>query len=298
MNIKRTTGEKVFNVFNICFMILLIIITVYPLWYVIIASVSNPISVARGVVTIIPDNFELDAFRNVFSQTQWFEGREINVIWTAYGNTIFYTVVGTLVNMIFTVLAAYPLSKMRLRGRKLITLFFLFIMWFAPGMIPNFFNFDRLGLLNTRTALIFAFAINPFWLILMRTFFENIPSEMEESARIDGANDGVVLTRIYLPLSTAAIATLTMFYFVARWNAFFWAMLLLRDPTLVPLQVVIRRVIVEAAFAAEHIDVADNVSIQTIIYATIVVAVIPMLALYPFIQKFFVRGIMVGAIKG
>jgi len=298
MLIKRTTGEKIFNIINIIFMILLMIITIYPLWYVVIASFSNPISVARGAVTILPDAIELDAFRNVFSDTIMFEGREIRVIWTAYANTIFYAVVGTAINMILTVLAAYPLSKMRLRGRKFITLFFLFFMWFSAGMVPTFFNFQRLGLLDTRFAVLLAFAINPFFVILMRTFFENIPNEMEESARMDGANDFTILTRIYLPLSTAAIATLTMFYFVGRWNAFFWAMLLLRSPTLVPLQVVIRRLIVEASFALEHIDVADNISIQTLVYATIVVAVVPMLAIYPFVQKFFTKGIMVGAIKG
>ena len=298
MVIKRTLGEKIFNVFNIVFMILLIIATLYPLWYVLIASFSNPISVARGAVRLLPDNVELDAYRTVFSQTQWFEGREIRVIWTAYGNTIFYSVVGTAVNMIFTVLAAYPLSKMRLRGRKFITLFFLFFMWFSAGMVPTFFNFQRLGLLDTRAAIIFAFAISPFFIILMRTFFENIPNELEESARIDGAGDITILTRIYLPLSTAALATITMFYFVDRWNAFFWAMLLLRNPGRIPLQVVLRRLIVEANFALEHIDVADNISVQTLIYATIVVAVIPMIALYPFVQRFFVKGVMVGAIKG
>ena len=298
MDIKRTTGEKVFNVFNICFMVLLIIVTLYPLWYVLIASFSNPISVARGAVRLLPDNIELDAYRNVFTQTQWFDGREINVIWTAYGNTIFYAVAGTAINMIFTILAAYPLSKARLAGRKVITIFFLFFMWFSAGMVPTYFNFQRLGLLDTRMAVLLAFAINPFFIILMRTFFENIPNEMEESARMDGASDWVVLTKIYLPLSTAAVATLTMFYFVGRWNAFFWAMLLLRSPTLVPLQVVLRRLIVEATFALEHIDISDNISVQTLIYATIVVAVVPMLAFYPFLQKFFVRGIMVGAIKG
>jgi len=298
MIMKRTAGEKVFNVFNIVFMILLMVITIYPLWYVIIASFSNPISVARGAVTILPDRIELDAYRNIFGQTMFFEGREFNVIWRAYANTIFYAIVGTAINMIFTILAAYPLSKLRLRGRKFITIFFLFFMWFSAGMIPTFFNFQRLGLLDTRMAVLFAFAINPFFIILMRTFFENIPNEMEESARMDGASDWKILTRIYLPLSTAAIATLTMFYFVGRWNAFFWAMLLLRNPLLVPLQVVLRRFIVEANFALEHIDVADNITIQTLIYATIVVAVVPMLAFYPFVQKFFVKGIMVGAIKG
>jgi putative aldouronate transport system permease protein len=291
-------GENVFNVFNIVFMVLLMLITIYPLWYVLVASLSNPVSVARGDVVFLPDNFETLAYQSVFAQTQRFEGRDIPVIWTAYGNTIFYATVGTLANMLLTVLCAYPLSKPRLRGRKPIMLLILITMWFNAGMIPTFFNFQSLGLTNTRLGIILCFTISTFYVILMRTFFESIPQEMEDAAIIDGANDWVVLTRIHLPLSTAAIATLTMFYFVDRWNAFFWSMLLLRDPTLVPLQVVLRRLIVEASYSFEHFDVVANISEQTLIYATIVIAVVPMLALYPFIQRFFVRGIMVGAIKG
>jgi len=296
--IKRSLGENIFNVFNIFFMFFLMLITLYPLWYVFIASISNPISVARGVVTILPDNIELLAYRTVLTQTQLWQGQEVNVIWTAYGNTVFYATVGTLVNMVLTVLLAYPLSKARLRGRKGLMLFVLFTMWFSAGMVPTYFNFQRLGLLDSRLGILLCFAVSTFYMILMRTFFENVPQEMEESAVIDGANDLTILTKIYLPLSTSAIATLTMFYFVDRWNAFFWSLLLLRDPTKVPLQVVLRRLIVEAQYTFEHFDMVANISEQTLIYATIIVAVIPMLAIYPFVQKFFVTGIMMGAVKG
>jgi len=171
-------------------------------------------------------------------------------------------------------------------------------MWFSAGMVPTYFNFQRLGLLDSRLGILLCFAVSTFYMILMRTFFENVPQEMEESAVIDGANDFRILTNIYLPLSTSAIATLTMFYFVDRWNAFFWSLLLLRDPTKVPLQVVLRRLIVEASYSFEHFDVVANISEQTLIYATIIIAVIPMLVLYPFVQKFFVTGIMMGAVKG
>ena len=298
MVIKRTVGERIFNVFNILFMIFLVVITLYPLWYIFIASISNPISVARGIVTVIPDNLELLAYRTVLGQTQTWQGQEIFVIWNAYGNTVFYAVIGTLVNMFLTILLAYPLSKARLRGRKGLMLFVLFTMWFSAGMVPTYFNFQRLGLLDSRLGILLCFAVSTFYMILMRTFFENVPQEMEESAVIDGANDFRILTNIYLPLSTSAIATLTMFYFVDRWNAFFWSLLLLRDPTKVPLQVVLRRLIVEASYSFEHFDVVANISEQTLIYATIIIAVIPMLVLYPFVQKFFVTGIMMGAVKG
>jgi putative aldouronate transport system permease protein len=177
-------------------------------------------------------------------------------------------------------------------------LFVLFTMWFSAGIVPTYFNFQRLGLLDSRMGILLCFAVSTFYVILMRTFFENVPKEMEESAVIDGANDFTILAKIYLPLSTSAIATLTMFYFVDRWNAFFWSLLLLRDPGKVPLQVILRRLIVEASYAFEHFDQVANISEQTLIYATIVIAVLPMLVIYPFIQRFFVKGIMLGAVKG
>ncbi|MCL2362806.1 MAG: carbohydrate ABC transporter permease, partial [Defluviitaleaceae bacterium] len=209
-------------------------------------------------------------------------------------------VVGTAVSMVFTVIGAYPLSRRRLRGRKIITLFILITMWFGAGMIPYFLNFQRLGFMDSRWGIIFTFTISTFNVILLRTFFENVPDSMEESAKIDGANDILVLTRIYLPLSVPALATITLFYFVGRWNSWFWAMMLLRDQALIPLQVLLRRIIVETQFTTSELaDVSMfQVTEQTIIYATIVVSVIPMLAVFPFIKRFFVKGIMVGAIKG
>jgi len=291
MSVKRSPSEKVFTVFNSLFMVFIMFVTLYPLWYVAIASISSPVAVARGVVSFWPVGFELASFRKVASMPN---------IWSAYGNTIFYSVVGTAVNMIFTILGAYPLSKKRLRGRKLFMFFILFTMWFGAGMIPTFLNYKNLGLYDSRLGIILCFAISTYNVILMRTFFENVPESMEESAIIDGASDWVVLFRIYLPLSVSAIATLTMFYFVGRWNAYFWSMLLLKDQTKVPLQVLLRRLIVQVSFNTnEAMDMSANeLTEKSIVYATIVISVVPMLALYPFIQKFFVKGIMVGAIKG
>ena len=287
----RSRGEKVFAYFNIGFMIVLMLITLYPLWYVIVASISNPVNVARGMVTFLPSGFETASLRHVLG---------MDAIWTAYGNTLFYSIVGTAVSMFLTILGAYPLSRRRLRGRKLFMLFILITMWFSAGMVPTFLNHQSLGLLNSRLGIILIFTISTFNVILLRTFFENVPDSMEESAKMDGANDITVLTRIILPLSVPALAAITLFYFVGRWNAFFWAMLLLRDTHLVPLQVVLRRMVVEAQFTAnETTDFSlFELTEQTVIYATIVVGVIPMLVVYPFIQKFFVKGIMVGAIKG
>jgi putative aldouronate transport system permease protein len=288
---KRTAGEKAFSLINYIFMALLCAVTLYPLWYVIVASFSNPLAVSQGLVTLWPKGFELASFHKVVTTQN---------IWTAYGNTVFYSVVGTAINMALTVLGAYPLSKRRLRGRKGLMLFIMVTMWFSAGMMPTFLNFQDLNLYNTRLGILLCFAINTFYVVLMRTFFENVPDSMEESAKIDGASDWRILFGIYLPLSGPAIATLTMYYFVGRWNAFFWSMLLLKDQDKVPLQVLLRKLIVQVSYNVnEAIDMSATVMTeQTIVYATIVVAVIPMLILYPFIQKYFVKGIMVGAIKG
>ena len=288
---RRTNGEKIFGVFNGLIMLSICAITLYPLWYVIIASFSNPMAVSTGKVTIWPVGMEWASFQKVMSMPN---------IWSAYGNTVFYSVFGTLINMVLTVLGAYPLSKRRLRGRKLFTLLILISMWFSAGMMPTYLNFRQLGLYDQRLGILLCGAINTFYVILMRTFFENVPDSMEESAVIDGANDYTILTRIYLPLSVPALATLTMYYFVGRWNSYFWAMLLLRDQSKVPLQVLLKKLIVEVSYNVnEAVDMSVNVMTeQTIVYATIVIAVLPMLILYPLIQKYFVKGIMVGAIKG
>ncbi|MDF2925738.1 MAG: sugar transporter permease [Paenibacillaceae bacterium] len=288
---NRTTGEKIFGVFNILFMLLLILVTLYPLYYVTISAFSDPTAVATGKVTIFPSGFELASFSKIMG---------MNNIWTAYGNTVFYSVFGTLISMMLTILGAYALSKRRMKGRKVITFFVLLTMWFSAGMMPVYQNFQNLHLLDSRLGILLCGAINTFNVILMRTFFENVPDSMEESAKVDGANDWVILTRIYLPLSVSAIATITMYYFVARWNSYFWAMLMLKDQSKVPLQVLLKKLIVEVSYNVnEAVDLSSSVMTeQTIVYATIVIAVIPMLVLYPFIQRFFVKGIMVGAIKG
>ena len=290
-NLKKIKGEYIFQCFNILIMLIVIFLTLYPLWYVFIASFSNPIAVSRGIVIFWPSGFELASYRKV-STTPF--------IWSSYGNTVFYSVVGTAVSMALSIMGAYPLSKRRLRGRKYIMFMLLVTMWFSAGMVPTFMNFQSLGLLNKRLGVILAFAINTFNVILLRTFFENVPDSMEESAKIDGASDITVLTKIYLPLSIPALATITMYYFVGRWNSYFWSMMLLNDQSKVPLQVLLRKLIVDVSYSVNESQDRSLTALtdQTVIYATIVVSVIPMLVLYPFIQRFFVKGIMVGAIKG
>ena len=288
---KVFKGERVFNIINTAILIIAGLIALYPLWYVLVASLSAGSDVISGRVWIWPVNFTLDAYIRAF---------EVDRLLTGYINSIYITLVGTLVNVFFSVTAAYSLSKSRLRGRNIITFLFVLPMWFNPGIIPIFLNIKSLGLYNTRASVILAFAIMPIYLVMLRTFFQSIDCAMEESAKIDGASDILILRKIYLALAKPSIITIALYYGVSRWNGYFWTMILIRDKDKFPLQVFLKEIIVEMQRNAEFMVGMDNTaySTETLIYAFMVIAIIPMLAVYPFIQKYFEKGIMIGAIKG
>lgn len=288
-NLKQTEGEKAFAVVNYIFLTLVSLLTLYPFLYVLSASFSDPDSVITEKVLLFPRGLTLEAYEKVLSTKG---------IWIAYGNTIFYTLVGATVSMIITICGAYPLSKKRLMGRKIITFFVAFTMWFGAGMIPFYLNIKSLGLIDSRLGIIIAFACGAFYVILLRTYFQSIPESMEESAKIDGANDLVILTKIILPLSTPALATIGLYYAVERWNGYFWSMILLKDINKIPLQVLLKKLVVEMNVSEEMMRDTQTFNKETIIYTTIVVSVIPIVAVYPYIQKYFVKGIMIGSIKG
>lgn len=288
----ETKGEKTFRLINYIFLGIISLAALYPFVYVLSASISSPASIVTGKVTLLPQNIRFDSYKQLLTD---------NTILIAYANTIYYTVVGTLASMVLTILGAYALSKKRLRGRTLFTIFITITMWFDAGMIPTYLNMKDLGLLDTRMALIIAFACNTFNIILLRSFFESVPEELEEAAFMDGAKDYRILWKIYLPLSKAALATVGLFYAISRWNGYFWAMVIIRDESKMPLQVLLKKLIVENSLGQEFstaIDPTTLVSAETITYATIVVSVIPIILIYPFIQKYFVKGVMVGAVKG
>lgn len=291
--IKRSIGEMIFDSFNIFLMILIGFVTLYPFWYVLVAAMADPTDVITGKVMMWfgPGGINLSAYQKVLG---------LKSIWIAYANTIFYAIVGTAASLVVTVFTAYPLAKKRMHGRVIVTLIMLISMWFKAGMMPRFLNFKALGLLDNRWGIIIGFVVTPFYVILMRSYFQNgIPDSLEESARIDGASDWIILFKIFMPLSVPALMTIGLYYFVGRWNSYFWAMILIRDPNKIPLQVILRKLIVETTMTQEtDVDYQTDYNEQTIIYSTIVVAVVPMLTLYPFIQKFFVKGIMIGAVKG
>lgn len=292
MKIRMSTDEKIFNFINYILLTILAIMFLYPIIYVFSASLSNPYAIETGQVVFLPKNINLHSFRAAVL-TDGF--------WLAYLNAIFITVVGTLVSMIFTVTGAYVLSKPELKFRKYIIMLVVITMWFDPGMIPKYLNFKQLHMINTYSSVIIGFAINTFNVILLKSFFEGVPKALEESAKIDGASQFQIMTKIYLPLSVSAITTVSLFYAVSRWNGYFWTMILLTDDKKAPLQVFLKKLMVDSLSsgeAAQLVTPETLTSPQSIIYAIIVLSIIPMLIAYPFIQKFFKKGMTLGAVKG
>ena len=291
---KISKGEKAFYIINEALLILITICILYPLIYVVSASFSSPLAVDKGDVILLPKDFTVAAYNHILSMRD---------VWMAYGNSFFYTIAGTAVSMFVTILGAYPLSRDKLPGLKLINILVAVSLWFGAGMIPAYLNFRDLGLLNSRMAILIGFACTPFNLILMRNFFKGIPRSLEEAAAIDGAGSFRILAQIVIPLSAPAIATIALFYAVEKWNTYMWPMILLNDDSKIPLQVFIKKLIVELKvpeFQQASVDMTafDEVGEQTFVYASIVVSALPMLVLYPFVQRYFVKGVMVGAVKG
>ena len=291
--IKTPLGERIFDIINVLVMIGLIIITLYPFLYIIFASLSDSnMMMAHTGILLKPLGFTTASYEAVF--------RNDNII-TGYSNTLAVLVAGVSVNLILTFLGAYVLSQKDLVIKKPMMIFIVITMFLSGGMIPNYNLVMGLGLDNTYWALILPTAINTFNLIIMRTNFEGIPESILESARIDGANDVTLLFKIVLPLSLPIIAVIGLYYAVGIWNAWFNAMLYIRDRDLYPLQLFLREILIEneAGTMANAADVGNTQAVtETIKYAVIMVATLPILVLYPFLQKYFVKGTMAGAVKG
>ena len=281
-----------FNTFNIILLVFISILTIYPFWYVIMASLTSDSWASGRFYYIWPVKPTLAAYRMVFST---------NSILTAYRNTLFVTVVGTMLSLTITALTAYPLSRRRLHGGKFLTLMFYFTMLFSGGLIPTFLVVRGLGLYNTLWALVWPKVVLVYNLLLMIAFFKSIPDEMEESAALDGANDILILARIIFPISQPIFATMTLFYSVNYWNSWFDAMIYLSRSYLFPLQLVLREIIQVADLTFVGGGAGDltmtDITVQSVRMATIVVAILPIMCVYPFLQKHFVKGVMIGAIK-
>jgi putative aldouronate transport system permease protein len=289
--IKKSRGENIFNVFNILFMIFMMFICFYPFWYVICASFSNADALVmnKGMLWF-PVKFDTLAYERVLNDSR---------IWSGYLNTIIYVVAGTFINIIMTVLAAYFVSRRYdVPGQKFIMIMIVFTMYFSAGMIPGYMNIQKLGLYDTRWALLLPGAISTFNMVIMRTAMQSIDASMEESAQLDGASQFTILFKIMVPLCKATLAVLILYYGVAHWNAWFNAMIYLKDSSKFPLQLWLRQILILNDVSATT-DGNDSPMLgESIRYANIIVATLPILLLYPFLQKYFVKGMMVGAVKG
>lgn len=290
---KRSLGEKTFDIFNYLFLIFLMVITIYPVIYVVLASLSDSNQLISHTGLLFKTlGFNTKAYSAVLANPN---------IASGYGVTLFIVVVGTTLNVFFTAIGAFVLSRRDFPLNKIITIMILFTMYFSGGMIPRYlFINDTLNMGNSIWALLLPGLISTYNLIVMRTNFQSIPSSLEESAKIDGANDITILFRIILPLSKPIIAVMVLMYGVSHWNAWFDAMLFIRERNLYPLQIILREILISnSTDSMINADVGDIEAIgESIKYATIVVSTVPILCVYPFIQKYFTKGIMIGAVKG
>lgn len=296
-NNANMASDRVFDIVNPLIMIFFLIIFAWPLWFIVIASFSNPSEVWQGNVLLFPKGFTLAAYKAVV---------EYKEIWIGYRNTLFYTVFGTLINLVLTVCAAYPLSRKEFMPRNFFMAMFMFTMFFSGGLIPTYLVVNNLGLTNTVWAMILPGAVSIFNVIIMRTYFVNsIPESLREAAQLDGVNDFQYLVKIVLPLSKPIIAVVGLYYGVGHWNDFFNALIYLNDKSLMPLQSFLRELLLSNQVTTGSLQGLDASAVaakmqlaQTLKYSAIIVSTVPVLCVYPFIQKYFVKGVMIGSIKG
>ena len=292
MKIKQSFGEKVFDIFNIIALLFVCALILLPLAHVVAGSLSETNALIHAKVTLWPVGFNLDNYILVFKNTTF---------WQSFLVTLFITFVGTTINMLLTIFTGYPLSKGFLKGRKYFMLFIIFTMIFSAPMIPSYLLVKELGLLNSVWSLIVPGAVAAFNLILCITFFRGLPEELFEAARVDGMNEYRVVAQIAMPLSMPIIVTLALFYAVSHWNNYYSALLYITDPELRPLQLYLYNLLAQhdTSDTLAHMSstITYDISPQGLQYATIIVATIPIVAIYPFIQKHFIKGAMIGSLK-
>lgn len=300
---KMSLGDRVFVTAVNITLIVSFIILLYPITYVISASFSDPKAVSSGEMILLPVRASLDAYEYILNYKE---------IWIGYANTIFYTVVGTLLNLIATIPCAYALSRKDLSGRKYILTLFVITMYFSGGLIPSYLNLFELGMINTRWSLLLPGIVSAYNLIVARTFFSNsIPWELHEAAFLDGCSDIKLFSKVIIPLSAPIIVVMILYYGVGHWNAYFSAMIYIRDREMYPLQVFLKEILTMGQFAASAMQdgasytaeemavlVKQTETANMIKYAVIVVSTAPMMVVYPFVQKYFAKGVMIGAVKG
>lgn len=294
VGVYRSAGSIVFDVVNYLIIGLAAFTTVMPIIYIICNSFATELELQTRPMFVIPNVWSTDAYKYIFAS---------NKLLRAFGNSVLITVSGTAINLFFTVTMAYALSKKYLRGRKFLLNMVIISMFFSGGMIPGYVVVSSwLRLRGTYWALLLPGAISAYNMMIVKNFFQGIPQELEESAALDGCNDLMTLIRIVLPLSLPVLATFGLFYAVGHWNSYFAAMIYLKDDKMYPLQLILRNIIVTAESSASDMSLMDPNFVeppkQSIKMAVIVVATVPIMCIYPFLQKYFVKGVMVGALKG
>ena len=291
MKIKETPGERIFDIVNVILLLALVFVIVIPVWHVVCYSFSdaNRVMATNGLL-LLPEGFSLESYQAV--------ARNPN-IFTGYRNTIFIVIVGTLLSLLLTLMGAYVLSRKGFLWNRLLSLMVVFTMYFSGGMIPFYLTVRTVGLDGSIWSLIIPSAISTYNMIIMRTAMASVPASMEESATIDGAGHFRILFSIMIPLTKATLAVIALYYAVSNWNAWFNAMLFLRDKSLYPLQLILREILVQNDTTMMSAGMGEDQFLigETIKYATIVVATVPILCVYPFLQKYFVKGVMIGAVK-
>lgn len=286
-----SNASRIFDIVNAIFLTLLAVVTLYPFYYVAIISLSGPSPVLRGEVYLFPREFSLASYAAILKNVEFYG---------AFLNSVYYTALGTAINLFMTVLAAYPLSIKTFSGKKFMSMMVVVAMLTSGGMIPTYLLVKSLGMLNTVWALVIPGAIRTWNMVVIRTYFQELPESLRESARIDGANDFTILFRITLPLSLPVLATIGLFYSVGHWNSFMPALIYLTDKKMYPLQLVLRMMLVENYVDPDYATVNEDSEVisLTIKYAAVMVSTLPILFVYPFIQKYFVKGALVGSLKG
>ncbi|NHN29711.1 carbohydrate ABC transporter permease [Paenibacillus agricola] len=290
MTYEKSIGSRLFDIINYVVLLLFAMVTILPFIHIIAGSLTTAEGLLQNSFVLIPTDFTLDAYRYIFSSDSIANSLLI---------TVYITALGTLFNLVFTVLTAYPLARNPIMGKKLIMFLIVLTIVFRPGMIPNFIVVKSAGLLDSIWSLIIPSLISPFYLIITKNFFQQLPKELEESAKIDGYNDLQILFRIFLPLSKPMLATFSLFYAVANWNTFMPALLYINDSTKWPIQIMLRQIVLLAAGGAGASDAAGEFAVPpSVKMAVIVVATLPIMLVYMLLQKYFVSGLMVGSVKG
>lgn len=289
---KKSRGRKIFDAFNITLMAMLTLTTVYPLFNQLALSLSSTEAILNGKVALIPVDFTLRTYRDIAKESMF---------WTNYLNTIWYTFAGTVVSLVFTTTCAYALSKRELIGGKLILRLIVFTMFFGGGLIPTFMLMKNLRLTGTIWAIILPYAIIPYHVLIMKTYFQGLPGDLEDAAKIDGLAQFGFFIKIILPLSKPILATMTLFISVLYWNDWFNALIYLKDSAKYPVTLYLRNVMMGATMASQTgktMDATVKSVPQSIQAASMILVIFPVLCIYPFVQKHFVKGVMIGAIKG